>query len=453
MTTPDNSEPRFYEESLSKKHAENLSLYSSKEELDQLMEIAKRADFAVTIIPILRGESNSYGYLVVSADPDLQRKVVAEAPIDVLDFDDTAAQTSTKKKECWKSLEALGIQMEIIRHCDKIARLTFSEEHGEMYEAELDMRLLGYALDHLGQDPSSLKADLTAYRDKLLTSYTTTSELLKAVTVPDSIRVIFQNTRFSVELYPDTEKVLSDLHGENDRPVSNVIILTYGDAPFQFEKVLPLLKSGAVPAVFLTKAAKGVFLEAAFQQNPWKDLNISYRYQESNGKGINVSEFQMPIALTDDDPKQVKSVNDLAEKLGIPIEARRVVSPDQKRADAVTPEGELVIEIKRDEHLMLTTELVKVQEELFSTAITKLVVRKFAEWLSDQVTFQSVTVIKSAKPESVAIDFLRQSNQARSLLGSASEYKQLSDELSAAEALLQVRSHYVNAAAKIIDEL
>lgn len=448
MTFHENAEseirliPRV-ELSLLLRNAENLSIYSADEEIENLKEITSRAHYDVQIIP-MGGQSNNLGYLIVPSAKELQREITAEAPINVVDFDDTSAQTTKMKMECWRRLESLGLPKKVITVCDKLARVIFNPQHGEIYEPELDMRFLTYALGCIGQDTEAIKGSLVKLLDTIINSKAEATEVLQMHAVSEEIRTIFQETRFQVELYPDTQEVLTSLRGDSEGVTSNVFTLTYGDVVFQYEKVLPLLKSGAVQAVLLTKAAKGPFLEHMFGQNPWKELAIRYHYRETIGQGINIAAFQMPVALTDDDPKQVGSVNELANRLGLPIEARRVISPDQKRADVVTPPGERVIEMHRDEDLMLTTDLLKVQADLYSSALFKFVLRKFQDWLQVLRQLNSIENIRKVDPEKIGTDFLKESTRAVDLLAEAAAYLQKSQSIEGPEAsLLAIRMRFI----------
>jgi hypothetical protein len=361
---------------LNRRHAENLSLYAPDEELRKLQEIAERMGFPCEFIPIGEGKNN-LGYFAISKDPRLQAQIVAEAPNDFIDFDDTQGKTTIKKKECWERIEQLRVPREIVKYCDKIARISFQEEHGEMYEPELDKRLLTYALAHPSEDVNVLKEQLLTYLNELLSTQLSVSELFQRIPVHEEIDQIFQDTRHFVELYPDTEEVLKALHLDLEGKVaSNIFGFTYGDASFQFEKNLPLLQKGLIQGLCLTKAKKGPFLQQLIKQNPFKALNITYHYpDETQGKGIDFVAFGQPCALTDDDPSQVASVDELADILGIPIEARRVISPDQKRADVATPQGQRVIELTRDQNLRLTQDMVRVQADLFAHALESYLAR------------------------------------------------------------------------------
>jgi hypothetical protein len=444
--------------SLGEAQAENLSLYSAQEEIAQLEAIAAVCNFPVAIVPIGEDDHN-LGYMIVpkyAGDRNPRRPIIIEAAIDFLDYDDTLAQTSKKKHECWSELEKLGISMSIVKHCDKMARLTFQAGQGSIYEPELDMRLLTHALSHLDLDESELKQEINNYLQQILSSRGSANEIFKTIPVDIAVRDIFNRTRFTVEPYPDTDEILRSLQGEfneDNSMISNVFVLTYGDPLYQFAKALPLLKDGAVQAIFLTKARKGPFLKQLFKQDPFKhstQIDAHHPVWHMNTHTLNRGfdpEGEFPIALTDDDPEQVASVDELANELGFMIAARRLLSPDQKRAGSPTPVGQRVIELHRDANLCITEDMKKIQVELYAQAIFAFLVRRFAEW----VDARRGEIYKEDKKYPYVDEFLR--GWYGTMLAKAAKYQMIADgSEDEAATLYKLKNDLFSAAVMIVNE-
>lgn len=415
----DSGEVNSREISLAERNRENLSLYSGDEEMVELNRIAERAGFEVTIIPIVEN-GVGLGYAVFADDETAQRGIVAEAPWVSVDADDTQIKYSINKKLCWRELkENLGISSNIIQKCDKLARFEFFKDHGEVYEPELDMRLLTRAREMMGNEvpEEEIIEELEEYLQDLLDEYSSMKELKEGVEVNEQVGEIFGRTRFEVELYPDTEEVLRTMRERGGATYANVFTLTYGDGPFQFEKTLPMLKEGLVQGIFLTKAKKGPFIRQLIKQNPFKELALSYRFKKDEGQGVKPAEWMIPMIVMDDDPNQVESINNIAKEMEIPILAVfRQRSADHKRFEFETPQGEQVVELGRDENNMLTESVAALQEHLYAVAIEKVIVWNFEKWLekleSEAMeraisTGEDVEAVIKANPRATVVDFFR----------------------------------------------
>lgn len=398
------------------RNKENLSLYTPEEEIAGLNEIAERLDFPIVIVPI-RDKDANLGYMVVPKYPHYKksrsdrriRPIFMDAPTEFIDFDDTQAKTSLKKQECWLKLEKLGVPISIVKFCDKLARVTFKEEHGEIYMPQIDMILLEFAMQHSNLPEEDLKVKLKERLKTILKSKETATKTFESIDVRQEIKDIFNETRFNVELYPDTIDILFQLQGEypehkdytvenpgNYRdPVCNVWALTYGEVLFQLEKVLPLLKTGAVSAIFLTKAKKGPFLEQVFAQDVFraKEMHeahggLAFNAIHNLSKPFN-PEGMYPIALMDDDPSQVESVNKLSKILGWIIQARRIWSPEHKRGKDPTPRDKNVIEVPRDEDFYIQADMKKIQQRLFAEGIINHLINRFTYWIKRETVYRS----------------------------------------------------------------
>lgn len=305
-----------------------------------------------------------------------QRPYIAEAALALLDWDDTAAQTSKDKKRCWDELEALGIDPEVIKHCDKISRVLVGDEE-PTYEPELEMRLLSYVKSFSGEHPipltSELKNSLHDLRQELIKQRS-----LEEQAVDPDIHDLYKRTRFTSTLYPDTLATIHTLRGLEERPF-NVGILTYGDPSFQFEKVKDILDGEDVGLVLLTKVRKGKFFKEFLKSNPLKDAPIQYTYAETpRNVGVDYAGWKIPIVLFDDDPKQVQSFRSIAESEKIhALGVARVRRQGVKRADAETEIGRMVSEINPSDSYLDT--------ELFKESFWELTVRGMEDWIEDQV--------------------------------------------------------------------
>jgi hypothetical protein len=410
---------------------DNLSLYPPESELTLLNNIAEKRNMPVSIIPVIR-DGQSLGYVIVPLDQSRQRQIVAEAPMIFTDFDDTAAQTSSEKKRCWQLLEAEGIPAEVIAKSDKLARIAFGHKSGEIYEPELDMRLLTYAKNQLAAGISiehvleSLKLKTTEYLDQIQAKQT----IDEIEPIDESIRAIFDQTRYAVELYPDTVDLLTALRDEHDVK-SNVFVSTYGDPAFQFEKTVGLLHENTVQAVMLIKTNKGDFFDALFEQNPLKTLDLSYWDENDVGKGIDLKAYANPVIVMDDDPNQVASLNKMAIEKGLPMVALwRQRSEEHKRGAIATPEGEYVWELARDAEGRITESVLDLRNRAFSLAIEQMIVGNFARWLN-QIKLQEAVAIGidrsasiSENPRATVIDFFRDNlNEAGKHIQAVAEYR------------------------------
>lgn len=405
MTEKHGAEPRPDHLPLQDRNAANLSLYSPREERAALEKISKKAEFSLQIIPLgVDTNGNNLGYLVVPENKDMQKRMIAAAPWNLIDFDDTQGPTTLYKEKCWEQIEGLGVPMPVIRICDKLARVTFNEEDGEQYQAELDMRLLTYAQEHPIEDTHEMQRQLERYRDEILGSPEDATTVFEEHMVNPAINDIFHKTRFAVDPYPDTKEVLTHLRGEENNIRANQLTLTYGEPTFQLGKVLWALQNGLTQGVILTKAKKGPTLETLFEQNPWKDLDITYTDARQEGQGIDPRIHQIVIAVSDDDPGQVASVDALANKLGIMMEVRRIISPEQKRAGSPTPPGERVIEMRRGGNMRLMGDMVRVQASLFEAAIKKHLLHIFAEWLPEAIDLQGKQIARQTYTEKEGLD-------------------------------------------------
>lgn len=393
-------------ETLISRNEENFSLYTVDEEMGEVNRLMEKMGIDGELISIGNGE-DTLGYMILPRGEAVKR-IVAEAPITFVDYDDTQAKTTLGKKASWEKLEALGLSGEVVRACDKLARVNFGEE-GETYEPELDMRLLTFALGYEGE---GWRGGLEAKRAELLGEYATMGELKEVEKVDTRIEEIFNMHRFRVEMYPDTHEVLRGLRGDESKPLSNVFALTYGDVVFQLEKTLPLLEKGLVQTIFLTKVRKGRFLRQLFEQNPWQGLPINHHYeQDLDGSGIRV-DYAQPILMIDDDPKQVKSVAALAEEMGIPVlGVHRVRSADHKRFEIETPEGKYVQELSRDSDGRLEQDTASLQRELFEQALGVYLLGDFGRWINNFSTEQVKAVLSTNElkdsARAVVIDFFR----------------------------------------------
>ncbi|HSD98211.1 MAG TPA: hypothetical protein VLB73_00755 [Patescibacteria group bacterium] len=297
---------------------------SGNAELRHLREIVATKE--ATITPV-----GNLGYLVQNR----KAPYVAEAPLILLDWDDTGAQTAQDKKRCFQELEGLGISKEIIKFCDKFSRVDMGErgDHELMYEPELEMRLFSAAL----LDRKDGKVDLTddvrrhleAVKEKMIETESTDE-----IPLDPEIRDIYQQTRYTSTLFPDTSDAIEKLKQIPGVPV-NVALLTYGDPAFQLEKSMPLLDGDKVSQIFLTIAPKGKFFQEVLRQNPYRNISLTYRFADTpRDIGVDFTNWQVPVILFDDDPKQVASFNSIAEREGLTgLAVVRVRRPGGKYAE------------------------------------------------------------------------------------------------------------------------
>lgn len=336
-----------------------------EEELAYLREMVEGKE--IEILPV-----GNVGYIAFNTC----HLYIAEAPLVLLDWDDTAAKTTADKRLCWDELEKLGIPQDIIQLCDNTSRV-FVGDTEPTYEPELEMRLLSMALEKVGNTSSqAIIAALVILKNELIGN-----RALDAYPVHSSIRAIYQRTRFSPRLFPDTLATLSKLRGNPQRP-TNVGILTYGDPSFQFEKVKELLSGNDIGIVLLTKARKGTFLQTFLKENVLKNVPMQYTYQETpRGEGVDFASWQVPIVLFDDDPKQVESFSSVAEAEGIQaLGVVRVRRQQIKHADVDTIHGPFVTEIRPSETYL--------DIELFNGALQELRIRAVEKYLSTTFVVQ-----------------------------------------------------------------
>lgn len=333
--------------------------YSPEEELNQLQEVTRRVGAEVFRI-------GGDGYLVQNP----RVKYIAEAPLVLLDFDDTAARTTDDKKRCGKRLQGLGLPPEVIAYCDKISRVRIGDED-PMYEPELDMRLLSFAKGTLSP---ALQGELDELRIKLIRSRNLDSQ-----GVDPGVRNIYQETRFISTLYPDTQQTLQALRRHPEQP-ANVGILTYGDPSFQLQKTISLLNETNVAFLCLTKVKKGKFFQSLTRQNPFRQMDLEYHYPETpRGVGVDFKGWGVQVMLFDDDPKQVQSFNSVAESEGLPaLAVVRVRRTGVKRASTDTTVSRFVAEVKPSDTFLDT--------QLFEFAIAELQTRALELYLEGDVT-------------------------------------------------------------------
>lgn len=277
--------------------------YSNEVELQKLREILKGRNVEI----ILLGQA---GYIIHNP----QREIIAEAPWILLDFDDTAARTTADKKECWQQLEEMGIPQEVIKYCDKISRIDFSRT-GFLYQPQLEMRLITLALNYFRtgkKDIGELKKILTKARNVLVLQ-----KKLGEYGIDPTVNSIYQQTRYTSTLYEDTIATITSLRGETERP-NNIAILTYGDPIFQLTKVVRTGLLEHINQIWLTRVRKGDYFQTLLSVNPFKNLSLKYTYKETpRNIGIDFKNWQIMVVLFDDDPKQVKSFNRIAQEEGI----------------------------------------------------------------------------------------------------------------------------------------
>lgn len=295
---------------------------SGNAELRHLREIVATKE--ATITPV-----GNLGYLVQNR----KAPYVAEAPLILLDWDDTGAQTAQDKKRCFQELEGLGISKEIIKFCDKFSRVDMGEhgDHELMYEPELEMRLFTAALldrkDGTVDLTDEVKRHLELVKERMITTESTDE-----IPLDPEIRDIYQRTRYTSTLFPDTSDAIEKLKQIPGVPV-NVALLTYGDPAFQLEKSMPLLDGDKVSQIFLTIAPKGKFFQEVLHQNPYRNIPLTYRFPDTP-RGVGVDFTSVPVILFDDDPKQVASFNSIAEREGLTgLAVVRVRRPGGKYAE------------------------------------------------------------------------------------------------------------------------
>ncbi|MBP9816056.1 hypothetical protein KBD09_02355 [Candidatus Woesebacteria bacterium] len=322
------------------------------DELEALKEIIGEREVDVRAI----GDA---GYFITRKGPH----VIAEAPWALVDFDDTAAKTTSDKKDrCWPAVEGIGVSPDLVQFCDKISRVNFGEA-GVIYEPELEMRLLTRAIEMAksGSDEGAIKLALADMRKEIVLN-----GAFNEHAVAEDVQGIYDETRYTSTLYPDVAETLTRLRGGEERPI-NVALLTYGDPQFQLRKTLSLIDDNeALGSIFLTKVKKGDFFKSLLEDNPFADMPLQYTYPETErGVGINFRDWRVMVTLFDDDPSQVASFNTFAEEQGIPgLGVVRVRREGAKRSDRD-------LDIPRGSAEMRPSDTY-LDAEIFEQALTRL---------------------------------------------------------------------------------
>ncbi len=339
---------------------------SPGEEHKRLQEIVKGQN--VQVIPI----ANS-GYMVYRNESE----IIAEAPWVLVDFDDTAANTTYDKKErCWQTLqEKFNLPEEFVSLCDQLSRVDFGKA-GKIYQPELEMRFITKALSlHKdGEKPEKIEEALQNMRKELIDK-----KNLKDYPADKEITELYEQTRYTSTLYPDTITSLKTFKGDSPRPL-NLAVLTYGDPEFQLTKTIDLFQQseGSLGIILLTKVKKGDFFQALIQENPFKDLPIKYTYPETPREvGINFADWEIMVTLFDDDPKQVKSFNNFAQSEninGLGVVRVRRTGAKRSKLDVQIPEGSA--QVKPSDSAIDTSLFIKVLELLEAKHIEQFLIRE-----------------------------------------------------------------------------
>jgi hypothetical protein len=336
-------------------------------ELQHLKELVGTQD--VTILPL-----KNVGYIVHNNKLPL----IAEAPWVLMDFDDTGAQTTKDKAECKRRLEINGFDSEVIQYCDKRSRVYLGDEE-QTYEPELEMRLFA-AAGTLKKDGKvfltpEVKETIEKTRKELLEK-----KNLEKFQVPSEIQDIYDSTRFTSTLYPDTIDTLKKLRSVNPQlPFpANIGILTYGDPSFQLAKTQQLLKAGVINDILVTRVQKGNYFEELVNENPFKKLSLQYKFPETpRGVGIQFKDWSVMIELFDDDPSQVKNFNGITKKLGLTaLGVTRVRRQGIKRAEKDIDTGRFVTEIHTEDSYLDTNLYVAAHAEFQNRVIEDNIVKE-----------------------------------------------------------------------------
>lgn len=345
---------------------------SNSEELKRLKELVGKVDVRVV-------DLGKFGYVIHNN----LNTIIAEAPWILKDFDDTGAKTSDDKEICKKRLLDLGISEEVIKYADKKSRIDFGER-GVIYEPILDKIFLTLALENNSSD-EEIKTLIDNARSELLKS-----KQFSNYPINEGIETIYKKTRYTSTLYPDTKNTLLTLKDYPSGMANNLVIFTYGDPEFQLTKTLPLLKeTHEINQIWLTKSKKGDFLRELIKNNILKDLPIHYHYPETD-KDIGIPfadpRWQTKLILFDDDPKQVKNFNEIANELGLSgLGTVRVRREGAKRSDKETEQHERTIEV--------ATSGTPLDTELFQKAMMELQIRSLER--------SAIEVLKKFGPEAV----------------------------------------------------
>ncbi|HLE48525.1 MAG TPA: hypothetical protein VI819_00620 [Patescibacteria group bacterium] len=332
-------------------------------ELNRVREILRSRD--VEVIPV--GE---LGYVI----HDKKVPYVAEAPVMCLDFDDTAATTTADKKNCKDRLLDLGIPDDLVAYCDQISRVDFGDR-GKIYEPELDQRLLSMVLAEGSTSLSpELKIKLDVARDRMLETRD-----LEQYPINETVKQIYQETRYHSTLYPDTTETILRLKAGEVRP-SNMVIFTYGDPEFQLTKVLPLIDAKVgLNQVWLTKGRKGDFFKKMIEGNTLQGVPLKYTYDETErGMGVKFADWRVLVILFDDDPSQVANFNKIANEEGIlGLATVRVRREGVKRSDKDTELGRRAAELKMSDTYL--------DSALYEKAVELLMAVQVEDFLVEQV--------------------------------------------------------------------
>jgi hypothetical protein len=341
---------------------------SKDQEYQHLQEMANEKGLGIKPIGEL-------GYIAYNPE----NPYVAEAPLILLDWDDTAAQTSKDKEQCWAELASIGMDDDVIAYCDKKSRVVIGDEEAT-YEPELEMRLLSAAMNFAEHGRISFSPEMKASLDRIR------KELIENLNLHDypvrpEIQGIYDRTRFSSSLYPDTLQTIQDLSGTKEEP-HNVSLLTYGDPSFQGAKVFDTVKKSNLKFALLTNTRKGKFFQELIRLNGLSEIPTEYLHEETpRGVGIDFKGWNIPVILFDDDPKQVGSFRSIAEKENIAgLGVVRVRRQGVKRADQETERGTMIAEIRPSDTYLDT--------DLFAVALAELKDRirnseEFDKWFEE----------------------------------------------------------------------
>jgi len=211
---------------------------SGRAELTHLKEIS--AGREVDIIPV-----GDLGYLVNN------RKVpyVAESPLLLLDWDETAAPTTEDKKRCFKELEQLGVSKSIISFCDQFSRVNVGHDE-VMYEPELEMRLFSQAFLDRKDGAVDLTEEVKQHLESLKARVLDTGRIDDIPIAPEVLD-IYKRTRYASTLFPDVPDAIRKLR-EIPGAAPNIALLTWGDPAFQLKKSMQLFDTGDVSQIFLS---------------------------------------------------------------------------------------------------------------------------------------------------------------------------------------------------------
>lgn len=308
-----------------------------------------------------------------------------------------------------------------VKLCDRLSRVDFGLD-GEIYEPELEQRLVTLVLATIqtgGQDEGVLQQRLAEARSSMVLG-----RALASYPIDPRVRELYQRTRYTSTLYPDTVGTLHRLRGGTQRP-TNMAILTYGDPVFQLAKTARLLatQEGGINQIWLTRVRKGDFFRNLLQVNPFRLLPLKYVYPETDrGAGINFQDWRIMVTLFDDDPRQVESFNSIAAKEKIAgLGVVRVRRAGVKRSDKPILVGHRAAEVIPSDTLLDT--------DIFQGAIDELSARLIEDFLIEMVNTHGVMALRD--------------NQAPNLIAAIASCRSI-DERSARDQFLQ-KAGLVNA--------